>query len=229
MRLARRLDRWEAVWTRWRSAAVDYYRPLRSSSHWLDETVIHQQVRDLITAALTFTADEANRAALTLAVAYYVAANVDVHVELAVAIPVPALQLLAFYRFVSQRKTHSQRAWKELTTEHQLRLLLADVKLDTRLPPHFRHLMDVSNRLALSGQQRDALGTIIKMRNVVTHPTRDRPADFTVYEWAEAGMLVRYWLCLALLNTVAYQGKIAVVLEGQPSVPGHLQTPPWMQ
>lgn len=65
------------------------------------------------------------------------------------------------------------------------------------------------------------------MRNVVTHPTRDRPDKFNLYEWAEAGMHARYWLCLALLNTVGYQGKIAAVLQDQPHWRGQLRASPW--
>jgi len=63
---------------------------------------------------------------------------------------------------------------------------------------------------------RDALGVIIKMRTWVTHPNRDQPGAFSVYEWAEAGMLARYWLCLSLLNTVGYQARIAEIMQPQP-------------
>ena len=67
----------------------------------------------------------------------------------------------------------------------------------------------------------------MKMRNIVTHPTRDKPADFSVYEWAEAGMHARYWLCLAILHTVGYQGQIADVLEPTPRWTGQVRGVPW--
>ena len=66
------------------------------------------------------------------------------------------------------------------------------------------------------------------MRNVVTHPTRDQPGTFSVYEWAEAGILARYWLCLALLNTVGYKGQIADVMQPQPRGLGQLRNVPWL-
>lgn len=102
----------QPVWCRWRAAPVDPYRSL--DSHWLDKTVIHQQIRDVVSLVLTFTTDEANRAALKSTLAYYVAGNVDVDVdvELSVSIPLSALQLLAYYRFVAQRQAYSQTAWE---------------------------------------------------------------------------------------------------------------------
>jgi hypothetical protein len=65
------------------------------------------------------------------------------------------------------------------------------------------------------------------MRNVVTHPTRDKLDVFNVYQWAEAGMNARYWLCLALLNTIGYDGRIAEVMGAKPRWPGQLRASPW--
>lgn len=74
---------------------------------------------------------------------------------------------------------------------------------------------------------RDALGILVKMRNAATHPTRGQRGDFSIYEWAEAGMLARYWLCLALLNMVGYQGQIAAILDEGPRWTGRLRSTPW--
>lgn len=71
------------VWCRWRSAPVDHQR---RCSHWLDDTIACRQVGDVVSLMLDFTADEANLAAVRPALAYYVAANVDVDFELAVAV-----------------------------------------------------------------------------------------------------------------------------------------------
>ena len=217
----------DPVWCRWRSAPIDAYRVATSSSHWLDETIAHQQIGEIVSLVLDFTDDVANRGALRPALAYYVTANGDVQAELSVAIPVSGLQLLAYYRFVTQRKAYSEKAWNDKITEKQLRLLLDEVKVDTVLQPHFRHLIAARDRLALTAAPRDALGVIMKMRNVVTHPTRDTSDAFSVYEWAEAGMTARYWLCLALLNTVGYEGRIADVMGATPRWPGQLRNPPW--
>lgn len=208
----------------WRSAPVDGYR---DASHWLDETTSYRQVGDAVSRVLAFTASPVNRESLRYATSYYVAANVDVDVELSAGVPVSGLQLLAYLRFVTERGTYSRTKWEDLKTEEELRLLIEEIGIDTSVPAHFRHLTNVRDRLASNGPLRDALGVIIKMRNVVTHPTRDQPGVFSVYEWAEAGMLARYWLCLSLLNTVGYQGQIAEIMQPQPRYPGQLQRVPW--
>ena len=215
------------MWCRWRSAPVDGYR---DASHWLDETTSYRQVGDVVSGVLAFTASPVNWESLRYATSYYVAANVDVDVELSAAVPVSALQLLAYFRFVTDRGTYSHTRWEreKPKTEAQLRLLTEDIGIDTPVPGHFRHLTSVRDRFARSGPPRDALGVIIKMRNVVTHPTRDQPGTFSVYEWAEAGILARYWLCLALLNTVGYTGQIADVMQPQPRGLGQLRNVPWL-
>jgi hypothetical protein len=121
----------------------------------------------------------------------------------------------------------SKRKWDDLRTEAQLRLLLTDVQADLAVHPHFAHLTAVRDRLSLKGAHRDALGVVMKMRNIVTHPTRDKPANFSVYEWAEAGMHARYWLCLAILHSVGYQWQIADKFGPTPPWTGQVRTVPW--
>jgi hypothetical protein len=214
----------DPVWTRWRSAPVDSYA---TRSHWLDDTIAAQQVSEVVGRAVDITSDPTAWSVIRPAVAYYMAANVDVDVELSVSIPVSGLQLLAYYRFVTQHGSYSRRKWDALTTEDQLRMLLIDVQVDVAVQPHFVHLRAVRDRLALVGAHPDALGVVMKMRNVVTHPTRDKPAKFSMYEWAEAGMHARYWLCLAILHTLGYNGQIADVLGPTPRSTGQAHNAPW--
>jgi len=214
----------QPIWCRWHRAPVDTFR---SASHLLDETVCRQQIREVVSRVLDFTADPARREALRHAISYYVAANVDVNVDLSVAIPLSGLQLLAYFRFVTEG-TYSHTQWKKLNTEAELRLLIDEIRIDTAVPAHFTNLINVQNRLAKNPPPPDALGLIIKMRNVVTHPTRDQPGCFSIYEWAEAGMLARYWLCLALLHALDYQGPIAATMEAPPRMAGQLHPVPWV-
>jgi hypothetical protein len=158
----------QPVWCRWRSAPVDGYRDV---NHWLDDTTSYRQVGDVVSRVLAFTASPVNRESLKYATSYYVAANVDVDVELSVGVPVSGLQLLAYLRFVTERGTYSRTRWEALKTEGELRLLIEEIGIDTSVPAHFSHLTDVRDRLARTGPPRDALGVVIKMRNIVTHPT----------------------------------------------------------
>lgn len=213
------------VWGRWRSAPVDSPQPV---SHWLDEPVAAQQVSRVVGLVLDFTTDAVAYETPRTAMAYYVAANIDIDVELSVSVPVSGLQLLTYYEFVT-RGTYSRTQWEklDLSTEEQLRRLLTDAQVDLAVPPHFAHLADVQTRLARDAPLRDALGVVLKMRNVVTHPTRNTPASFSVYEWAEAGMHARYWLCLALLHLISYDGEIAAIMEATPRWIGQRRLPPW--
>jgi hypothetical protein len=214
-----------AIWARWRSAPVDGYSTI---GHWLDASVASEQISRLIGRVLEFTEQPPAWEALRPAVAYYVAGNIDVDVELSVSVPVSGLQLLAYYRFVTDRQIYSNKKWGEKSTEQQLRLLLEGMNLDLSVPAHMSHLVGARSRLGSTGIARDALGVLVKMRNVVTHPTRQKPAEFSIYEWAEAGMLARYWLCLALFNLVGYDGKILDAMGPTPPWTGQLADPPWV-
>lgn len=214
------------VWSRWRSAPIDWYR---DKTHWLDSTISSQQVSDVLGLVLDFSSEPSKLAALKSSLSYYVSSNVDVDVELTVSLPVSGLQLLSYYRFVAQKGAYSQGKWNKMDTERQIRLLLDDIGLDLAVPTHFEHLEAVRQRTSNADVIRDALGAVMKMRNVVTHPTRDLPDNFSIYEWAEAGMQARYWFCLALLNTVGYKGQVARILEAQPRWQGQVTTPPWVQ
>jgi hypothetical protein len=55
----------QPVWSRWRSAPVDTFR---SASHLLDETVCRQQIEEVVSRVLAFTADPARREALRHAI-----------------------------------------------------------------------------------------------------------------------------------------------------------------
>ena len=214
------------VWAGWRSAPVDPFQPIR---HWLDDTIATRQITNIVERVLDFTADLAAWEALRPAAAYYVAANMDVDVEMPVAIPVSGLQLLAYYRFVTDRGAYSRSKWKALGTEAQLRLLLDDINLDLSVQSQFMHLAAVQQRLAQHRARWDALGVVVKMRNLVTHPKKDEPALFSAREWAEAGMHARFWLCMALLNVVGYDDEVAAVMGAEPQGTGQVRPPPWTQ
>jgi hypothetical protein len=151
----------------------------------------------------------------------------DVDVELSVSVPISALQLLAYYRFVSDRGSYSNNKWHQLDTETQLRLLLDDIHVELEVHPHFEHLVAAQRGLTQNATPRDALGVVIKMRNIVTHPSKHKPAAFSPYEWFEAGMHARYWLCLSLLNLVGYDDEVAAVMGSQPQWVGQLRHLPW--
>ncbi|WP_405807441.1 hypothetical protein OG729_20050 [Streptomyces sp. NBC_00210] len=218
----------QPVWALWRGNPVDSYS---NASHWLDSSTCSKQLAEIVSRVLEFSNDATRLETLTHALSYYVAANVDVDVHLQVSLPVSGLQLLTYYQFVTDGP-HTAKEWealvpKERGTEWELRQLLSKMNVSVPMPPHFQNLAAVQRRLATSGAQRDALGVVIKMRNVATHPTKDQPGNYSIYQWAEAGMLARYWLGLALLHTIGYRGDIAAILQARPRETGELRSVPW--
>jgi len=212
------------VWTRWRSAPVD---PFSNKSHWLDREITSSQISEIVSAVLNATVDAAKKDAVAYATAYYVTAQVNVDVQLAAAIPVPGLQLLSYLHLVSEQKLYSSTTFKDLIAEKQLRPLLDRLKIATSIPPRLRNLAAVGQRSSASGPALDALGAVIRMRNVAMHPTHGRPAGYSIYEWAEAGMMARYWFCLALLHAVGYAGDISESLSPYRQGQGGRVRVPW--
>ncbi|MER7568267.1 hypothetical protein ABTZ93_35710 [Streptomyces sp. NPDC097941] len=218
-----------AVWALWRSQRVDRYHS--TASHWLDDTTAASQVSEIVGKTLDFTRDATAREVLAQAVGYYVAGLNDVDVELQANTAVSGLQLLSYYRFVTVGP-HTHRQWKALQpaqgpTEWELRQLLRAIGVSTPVPAHFTHLHAVQQRLAARKAHFDGLGTVVKMRNVATHPTKDQPAAYSAQEWAEAGLLSSYWFGLSLLELIGYRGKIAAILQKRPWGPGELRHGPW--
>jgi hypothetical protein len=218
----------DPVWCRWRRAPVD---PHRSKTHWLDQTIAADQISTLLNLTLDYTSDALAKSVIKGAMAYYVASNNDVTVELTTALPVSGLQLLAYYRFVSgPNACYSNTKWKPKSTEEQIRLLLDDAGIDTGIPSHMSNILVARTRLSAAKQSGDALTTAIEMRNVATHPTKQMPYEaFNVYEWAEIGMIARYWLCLCILKTIGYNGSIADALGPTPPWTGSIKNPPWVK
>ncbi|GGQ35878.1 hypothetical protein GCM10010250_01130 [Streptomyces althioticus] len=216
-------------WTLWATSPVD---PLRSSSDWLESTCAARQVGAVVSCVLDFTGNESNLRSFKNALAYYIAANVDVDIHLRAALPISGLQLLTYYAFVTIGP-YTPGRWKNAIpktkgTEWEVRQLLDEMGITLAVPRHFKQLSAVRRRLARNDKSGvDVLGAVIKMRNVATHPTKQQYDDYTVYQWAEAGMLANYWLCLALLYTVGYRGDIAAVLQPRPRNPGELRGTPW--
>ncbi|MFI8001895.1 hypothetical protein [Streptomyces sp. NPDC086010] len=216
------------VWTLWGATPVD---PLTSSSDWIDSSCSSKQIGELVSRVLDFTTSTSSLQSFKNALAYYVAATVDVDVHLQASLPVSGLQLLTYYHMVTVGP-HTPKQWENLiprerATEWEIRNLLNVMRITVSMPQHFQNLTTVGQQLAANGAHRDALGIVIKMRNVATHPTKKQAGDYSDLQWAEAGMLARYWLCLALLYTVGYQGRVAAVMQSRPRYHGELRKPPW--
>ena len=213
------------VWTMWHTGGIDRVKGVQSL---LDQTIAPSQLEEMIGQCLVFAADPFKEEVLQYSVSYYLTANYDVNVELAVALPISALQLLAYYRFVEDRGTFSRGRWNDLTTGEQIRELLSDCSIDLEIPVDFQHLESVRTTLGLKqdGSPRDALDCIIKMRNNVIHPTRDKPATWDPYQWSEASQVVLDYLRLAILNLVGFNSSIRTAVQPSKHL-GQTAKVPW--
>lgn len=197
-----------AVWARWGGAHIDR---VLNTGHFLDRQDGVEQLRELIERVVDYCRVPERLDVLQYATSYYVTATYDVDVELGVALPVSGMQLLAYNRFVEQRRSHTKKQWKALpATENEIRLLLDDCKIPTGIPATHGYLRGVSRKAQSSEQAptpRDALGCVMLLRNKIIHPTSTKPGTWSAYEWSEAGDYAAHCLLLAILNTVGYQGR----------------------
>jgi len=191
----------------WNGPPIDAWRNVQT---WLDPNYASQQMRDLLTVALNYCDDGKHQALLRHAVSFLVTANYDADVELAVAVPVSGLQMLAYARLVDQQGRFTPKEFqKDLDTEEQIRLLLSDCMIDVGMPIQFQHLRDAAGKIRqITGEKtdRDALSTVVFLRNKIIHPTKVHPDHWSIYEWAEASFVSKHLLTLAILNTVGYEG-----------------------
>ncbi|TDU89457.1 hypothetical protein EV138_3025 [Kribbella voronezhensis] len=195
----------QAVWALWAGPNVDPYRTVAT---WIDPVGAMTQVADVIKCMLDYCGDPFKREIVRYAISYLTTANFDLDAELAVAVPISGLQLLAHHRLVEELHTHSPAAFERLDTEPQIRLLLEDCSVDMSLPDHLGYLAVAQASIPPEPNRplRDALGTAVFLRNKIIHPTKKNPSNWSVYSWYEASMVSRYYLTLAILNTIGYAG-----------------------
>lgn len=198
-----------AVWSRWTAGRIDPYRYVNT---WLDSSITARQVGELIGRFLESCTDELRRETLLYATSYYTQA-LGRNAEIGIASAISGLHLLGDSWFVEEAKFYTRGAWKELGAEGQIRAMLssAQCRVSTQVPHGYDHLAAVAKRLNSNATQQkpsyDGLSCLIKMRNEVMHPSRNKRLKWTFEEWIEAHELAAHYLELALLAYVGYCGQ----------------------
>ncbi|WP_158846234.1 hypothetical protein [Saccharothrix deserti] len=214
-------------WSSWRVQPIDR---MISVHTWSDSTEFPAQLSEVTRRVVEFCKDAHQAEVLQYAVAYYVSINVNTSAELTTAIPISALQMLAYDLFVEQRRTYTRSKWENLPrTEEEIRLLLDDCGIDLNIPDHMPYLKTVSDVLGPTpeGHSRDALRCIVDMRNLVIHPKRDKPIKWQFEQWVEASIIACHYLELAILRVIGFAGKARSPLR--PSVAaGAVYPVPWI-
>jgi hypothetical protein len=199
-----------AVWSRWTVGRVDPYRYVNT---WLDTSITAHQVGELVGRFLDSCVDELRQDTLLYATSYYTQA-LGRNAEIGITSAISGLHLLGDSWFVEEAKIYTRGAWKTLGAEGQIRAMLSSTlcRVSTVVPQGYNHLADVERRLTSSADEHkpyyDGLSCLIKMRNEVMHPSRNKRLKWTFEEWIEAHELATHFLELALLAYVGYRGKI---------------------
>lgn len=204
----------------WNLPRVDDYRTAHTL---LDPTTASSQTAELIAKCATYCEDSKRKEVLHHALTYYLGSNRGSNLQLACAQVVSGLQLLSFFRLVTEGSS-SRSHWDGLNTHDQIRALLNECNIPTAITPNSGELARAGAQLA--NPTNDALEILIKMRNVVIHPSRDTTDKRTFYQWYEAWSAARELLLLAILNTIDYSGPYRSILESNTWM-GTLNNLPW--
>ena len=95
------------------------------------------------------------------------------------------------------------------------------------VPAAFAHLAGVAEQLDVGGQPRDGLGSVIRVRNDVIHPTRTKRTKWSIYQWAEAHSLAVHFLEMALLAYIGYRGRTHPRISANRWL-GYTEDVPWL-
>jgi hypothetical protein len=192
----------EVAWARWAPVRVD---GMTGRGSWLDSSHAAAQIGELMSSLLALSADEYALNVAHYAVSYFVAASAHMTAEVATSTCVSALQMLSYVKLVEMGSV-SRSKFKDMHVSEQLRDLLLECSVDTRVAPLFTEL---SKLVASSGATPpvDSFNAITTLRNSAVHPTRDRPYHFPVEAWGEGQLVVGEYLLLAILSFVGYGGR----------------------
>lgn len=214
-----------ATWTRWQSGRVGAVR--NSNAGFLDVSVGHAQLEELIERFLAYGTTEHRRDVLTRAVGHYLASTRDAEAEYRIGAAISGLELIAHHVHHEEQQDVSKTQWKKKNTEARIGYLLDAAHIPTTVPTAFTNLAKAaaSSINQQTGQPRDALGTVVQIRNDGTHPETVMGLDGL--QWWEAGAWANEMLLLAILRAVGYVGQYRSVITGS-GWAGDTSTVPWI-
>jgi hypothetical protein len=187
------------VWEDWRVFRID---PWSGAEAVIDYLVGGDDLSGLFDGFVTLWQDKFTRDLLRRAVHYYLESNDAMPVELAVASAQSGLELLAWEELVEETKSVTPEKYRKGPAAKNMQTLLASYGIDVAIPAGFTQLTAAAAREKCSNGPR----IVTRMRNGVTHPSRQQP-EFSGDEWLESWSLVRRYIILAILARVDYQGS----------------------
>ena len=186
----------ETTWRRWTSGLSSPYRGFS----WADPHT-PADLAQLWPSFRSARSDPRWANALLRAVRHYAEANQAVSTEVMLTLAQAGLELLGTAVYVDRDNLVPAGKWDTKKAAWRIRRLLRDsVPLD--IPKSHRALARAAKTHAWS----DGPQAVTALRNTATHWTTGKPAvDKAV--WIEASQLSVYYLEMALLSALAYQGR----------------------
>jgi len=205
----------QPVWTYW-SGMRGLDLPVKTTS-WLDQSDAAQQITELLQHGYQASQDPLRWGVFKNALSYYLTANTDASTPMSTLLPVSGLQVLAYGHFVEtlpKTDPHhiSSTDWKDLNAQTILRDLMTLTGADLSIPDSFPHLTATHTagiRNAAANQNPaplDPLGSLVKMRNSIAHPTQKTLGKWIYCDWVEAGIYTLHLFDVAMLWWLGYNG-----------------------
>lgn len=203
-------DRDDVVWQHWSVMLVDSGKHRPSIFIGLDPGVLARLAPGFMKRVTGPAWGESYRRA----VAFYVAANRGVPIEIGITLAQSALELLAWSTFVrSGRVTPAD--FERWPAARRLRELLSRARIPLTTPPTLAALASLSG----VGAPGDGPERVAYVRNRIVHPPRNRTLrKLSSAELVDAWRLMLYYADVVVLRLARYSGEIRSRIDDKPSV-----------
>jgi hypothetical protein len=207
-----------AMWSRWAAPHTD---PLPDHHwQWFDKAYGAEQLSMLLPRFLERYSDPAWQQSLQLAIRYYSDAAVMGTLQRNVILAQVGLESLAFAYLVKSSQQLQPNQFTPPVSRH-IRRFLQDVGIPTTIPRTFYGLRRVRANTPWDGP-----AAIAWLRNDIVHANRHRVHGRRWQVWYQGWQLALWYLELAVLAVVGYEGRYRNRLSGEVDV-GAVEPVPW--
>jgi hypothetical protein len=207
-----------AIWSRWAAPHTDPFPD--THWQWFDQAYGAEQLSMLLPLFFEKWSDPAWQTSLQRAIRYYADASVMGTLERNVVLAQVALESLAFAHLVRSSRQLQSSQFKSPVSKH-IRHFLRDVGIPTTIPRTFYGLRKVR-----ANSPWDGPAAIAWLRNDIVHAANRRVDRRRWRLWYQGWELSLWYLELAVLAVVKYEGRYRNRLSGEPDV-GAVEPVPW--
>lgn len=192
------------VWEKWSTTQLEARK--HGFSWFPEKTMFLKEISALFYGFAELWNDSDWKNALQLSIYWYLIANEATSSEASVVIYQTALEVIAWYSIVEDRRVCSEAAFNDLSAAQRVTYLLNWAKIPQDIP---RSLPGLS-ALAVSRGWSNGPDVLSKLRNKAVHPTKKNTNTLlTIPHCAmmEAGFLSRWYFELSLLKILNHEGQ----------------------